>query len=86
MLIVAVSLILACSAATWASSKPTILPVEYSGVQFVSRQGREDQLACGRLPRRVAKARAEGKPLLVSFHRYSCTNCKWMKTNIHLRA
>lgn len=30
----------------------------------------------------LAKARAEGKPLLVAFSGYSCTNCHWMKANI----
>ncbi len=30
----------------------------------------------------AARAMAEGKPLLVSFTGYSCSNCKWMKANM----
>jgi thiol:disulfide interchange protein DsbD len=30
----------------------------------------------------LAKASAEGKNVLISFTGYSCTNCKWMKTNM----
>lgn len=30
----------------------------------------------------AARARAEGKTLLVSFTGYSCSNCKWMKANM----
>ncbi|MDE0629193.1 MAG: thioredoxin family protein [Bryobacterales bacterium] len=30
----------------------------------------------------AARAQAEGKPLLVSFTGYSCSNCKWMKANM----
>ena len=30
----------------------------------------------------AARARAEGKPLLVSFTGYACSNCKWMKANM----
>lgn len=30
----------------------------------------------------LAEAGASGKPLLVNFTGYSCTNCKWMKTNM----
>lgn len=33
----------------------------------------------------VARARAEGKPLLVSFTGYACSNCKWMKANMFTR-
>lgn len=30
----------------------------------------------------LARAKAEGKPLLVAFGGYSCTNCHWMKANV----
>ncbi len=30
----------------------------------------------------LAEARQEGKPLLISFSGYACTNCHWMKANI----
>ncbi len=33
----------------------------------------------------LAKARATGKPALLSFTGYYCTNCKWMKTNMFTR-
>jgi thiol:disulfide interchange protein DsbD len=33
----------------------------------------------------LAKAKAENKNVLVSFTGYSCTNCKWMKTNMFPR-
>lgn len=30
----------------------------------------------------LEKARAENKPLIISFTGYACTNCKWMKANM----
>ena len=33
----------------------------------------------------AAKSRAEGKPLLISFTGYACSNCKWMKANMFPR-
>lgn len=33
----------------------------------------------------LAKAAAEGKNVLINFTGYSCTNCKWMKTNMFPR-
>lgn len=33
----------------------------------------------------VAKARQEGKPILISFTGYACTNCQWMKANMFPR-
>lgn len=33
----------------------------------------------------LAEARQSGKPLLVSFTGYACTNCKWMKRNLFTR-
>lgn len=33
----------------------------------------------------VAKAKQEGKPVLISFTGYACTNCKWMKANMFTR-
>ena len=30
----------------------------------------------------LAEAKSSGKPLLVNFTGYACTNCKWMKTNM----
>jgi thiol:disulfide interchange protein DsbD len=33
----------------------------------------------------LAKARAENKPLFVSFTGYACTNCHWMKANMFTR-
>ena len=37
-------------------------------------------------PKALAEAKAAGKPLLVSFTGYACTNCKWMKRNLFTRA
>ncbi|MCL4796377.1 MAG: thioredoxin family protein [Bryobacteraceae bacterium] len=36
-------------------------------------------------PAALAEAREAGKPLLVSFTGYACTNCKWMKRNLFTR-
>jgi len=36
-------------------------------------------------PEALARARREGKPLLVSFTGYACTNCQWMKANMFTR-
>src|SRR5690606_37376357 len=33
-------------------------------------------------PGALAKASETGRPLLISFTGYSCTNCKWMKANM----
>jgi len=30
----------------------------------------------------LAEAKQEGKPLLIAFSGYACTNCRWMKANI----
>jgi thiol:disulfide interchange protein len=37
------------------------------------------------LPGALAKARAEGKKVLVNFTGYACTNCHWMKANMFTR-
>lgn len=37
-------------------------------------------------PAALAEARKSGKPLLISFTGYACTNCKWMKRNLFTRA
>jgi len=34
----------------------------------------------------LAEARQSGKPLLVSYTGYACTNCKWMKRNLFTRS
>ena len=33
-------------------------------------------------PEALAKARAEGRPVLLTFTGYACTNCHWMKANL----
>jgi thiol:disulfide interchange protein DsbD len=33
----------------------------------------------------LAVARQEGKPVLISFTGYACTNCQWMKANMFTR-
>ncbi|MGB9605556.1 MAG: thioredoxin family protein [Bryobacteraceae bacterium] len=33
----------------------------------------------------LAQAKREGRPLLVSFTGYACTNCHWMKANMFTR-
>lgn len=38
------------------------------------------------LPGALAKAKAEGKRVLVDFTGYACTNCHWMKANMFTRA
>ena len=37
------------------------------------------------LPGALAKAKAEGKRVLVNFTGYACTNCHWMKANMFTR-
>jgi thiol-disulfide isomerase/thioredoxin len=37
------------------------------------------------LPGALAKAKAEGKKVLVNFTGYACTNCHWMKANMFTR-
>jgi hypothetical protein len=41
-----------------------------------------DQRGEKRLRRRVGQAKQEGKPLLIAFTGYACTNRHWMKANI----
>lgn len=36
-------------------------------------------------PAALAEARTSGKPLLISYTGYACTNCKWMKRNLFTR-
>ena len=37
------------------------------------------------LPKALALARAENKPVFVDFTGYTCTNCRWMEANIFTR-
>jgi thiol:disulfide interchange protein DsbD len=63
-----------------------IPPVEYSGVQFGgATDTNKAHWIKNDYDAALAQARAEGKPLFVSFTGYSCTNCKWMKTNMFPR-
>jgi thiol:disulfide interchange protein DsbD len=86
MIIVAVSLIPGMFGGHLGELEAYIPPVEYSGVQFAGAAKADkpdwikDDYAAA-----LTKARAEGKPLFVSFTGYSCTNCKWMKTNMFPR-
>jgi len=34
------------------------------------------------LPSGLAKAKAEGKPVFIDFTGYTCTNCRWMESNV----
>ena len=86
MLVVAVSLVPGMFGGHLGELEAYIPPVEYSGVQLAGAATadkpdwiKDDYDAA------LAKARAEGKPLFVSFTGYSCTNCKWMKTNMFPR-
>lgn len=46
-----------------------------AGPQWMKNQYREA----------LARSRAEGKPVLVAFTGYACTNCHWMKANMFTR-
>ena len=87
MLVAAVSLIPGMFGGHLGELEAYIPPVEYSGVQFAGGAGKSDkpQWVKDDYAAALAQARAEGKPLFVSFTGYSCTNCKWMKTNMFPR-
>ncbi|MEZ5367294.1 MAG: cytochrome c biogenesis protein CcdA [Bryobacterales bacterium] len=86
MLIFAVSLIPGMFGGHLGELEAYIPPVEYSGVQFAgAAKAEKTNWLKDDYEGALAKARAEGKPLLVSFTGYSCTNCKWMKTNMFPR-
>ena len=62
-----------------------IPPLEYSGWQVATAPGAEGGKAAwlkDNYSGALAQARASGKPLLVAFTGYSCSNCKWMKYNM----
>ncbi len=86
MLVLAVSLLPGMFGGHLGELEAYVPPVEYSGVQFAGGAAADkpdwikDDYAGA-----LAQARAEGKPLFVSFTGYSCTNCKWMKTNMFPR-
>jgi thiol:disulfide interchange protein DsbD len=86
MLVFAVSLFPGMFGGHLGELEAYIPPVEYSGVQFAGA-GKADKPRWVKddYPAALAQARAEGKPLFVSFTGYSCTNCKWMKTNMFPR-
>ena len=86
MLVVAVSLVPGMFGGHLGELEAYIPPVEYSGVQFAggAKADKPDWIKDD-YDAALAKARAEGKPLFVSFTGYSCTNCKWMKTNMFPR-
>ncbi len=52
------------------------VPVAASGAEGAAVWAKND------LPGALAKAKAEGKRVLVNFTGYACTNCHWMKANM----
>lgn len=55
---------------------------EPSGNGLLTDRGAELSWAKDDYEGSAARARAEGKTLLVSFTGYACSNCKWMKANM----
>jgi thiol:disulfide interchange protein DsbD len=58
------------------------VPVASETVGFGGSAGAETVWLKNDLPGALAKAKAEGKRVLVDFTGYACTNCHWMKANM----
>jgi thiol:disulfide interchange protein len=56
-----------------------------SSSSVLSTQGASLDWMKNQYPEALAKARAEGKRVFVSFGGYACTNCQWMETNMFTR-
>ena len=61
------------------------VPVATPGSGFGSSAAPEAVWLKNDLPGALAKAKAEGKRVLVNFTGYACTNCHWMKANMFTR-
>ena len=61
------------------------VPVATAGSGFGSSAAPETAWLKNDLPGALAKAKAEGKRVLVNFTGYACTNCHWMKANMFTR-
>jgi thiol:disulfide interchange protein DsbD len=65
-------------------------PVEYSGLGATLLGGsagnqQQDQWLKDDYDKALSLARESGKPVLLSFTGYACTNCHWMKANMFTR-
>ena len=61
------------------------VPVASAGSGFGAGSAAEAVWMKNDLPGALAKAKAEGKRVLVNFTGYACTNCHWMKANMFTR-
>jgi thiol:disulfide interchange protein len=90
LLVLAVSLIPGMFGGRLGEIDAFVPAAEYSGVSFLGATAADagEKVAWIKddYPGALSRARAENKPLLISFTGYSCTNCKWMKTNMFPRA
>jgi thiol:disulfide interchange protein len=60
------------------------LPAQ-AGFSAASASGAPLSWSKNNLNEALARAKSEGKPVLVSFTGYACTNCHWMKANMFTR-
>ncbi|MBI1355279.1 MAG: redoxin [Acidobacteria bacterium] len=59
------------------------IPASSQGYGFASGDGaKKAAWIKDDYPAALEQAREQGRPLLISFTGYSCTNCKWMKANM----
>ena len=84
-LIVALSLVPGMFGGRLGELDAYVPPPEYSGLSLAAlggSAGEKNTWIKDDYRGALAKAREAGKPLLISFTGYSCSNCKWMKYNM----
>ena len=85
-LVLAVSLIPGMFGARLGEIDAYVPSPEYSGLTNVGFGAAEDNpWIKGDYAKALELARESGKPLLISFTGYTCTNCHWMKANMFTR-
>ena len=87
---VALALVLAAWLASGVRGKPlpqieAFLPPATAAPAIGSLGGEPSAWMLNDYPGAVAVARSTGKPVLVDFTGYTCTNCRWMEANIFSR-
>lgn len=87
--------LMALGAAAWVASSfrdvrmgelEAYLPPSQSGLLVTRPTGDELAWKLNALDDALAQARAVGKPVIVDFTGYTCTNCRWMEANMFPRS
>ncbi|WP_158820275.1 protein-disulfide reductase DsbD [Granulicella sp. S156] len=61
-------------------------PIQVSATNSTPVASTETPWILNDLPRGLAEAKSQGKPIFIDFTGYTCTNCRWMEANIFPRS